>query len=391
MGEGRADVVLVVHHDAKPARKPRGLLPTEGFFGGRPPVLLYVLAVVFVAVVGMLDYFAGRHVSLALFYLMPIVLVTWNLGRRPGVVVAVVATTAGLAVDVAAASGGPVAYTDAALRLLVFLFVVWILSTLKEAIDGQQERLQAEREVADGLRHLNAVKDTLLHAVSHDLKGPLAAILGAMQTLRREEQLDLTLEERTSLYTMIEQSGRKANRLVDDLLDLDRLDRGQVQPDREPTDVGELARRVARECVALQAHPVRVEADNVLVDVDPGKVERIIDNLLVNAARYTPPATPVRISVVAAPAGIILAVEDEGPGVPDDLKVVLFDPFRQGPNAGSRGVGIGLSLVKRFAELHGGTARVEDRAGGGARFVIDLPGEISEKPATSAETQLRAV
>ena len=97
---------------------------------------------------------------------------------------------------------------------------------------------------------MNEVKDTLLHAVSHDLKGPLAGILGSVQTLHRAEQIGLTEEERATMLDMIEQGGKKMNRLVDDLLDLDRLDRGHIQPEREPTDVGELARRIARELPA---------------------------------------------------------------------------------------------------------------------------------------------
>jgi signal transduction histidine kinase len=87
--------------------------------------------------------------------------------------------------------------------------------------------------------------------------------------------------------------------------------------------------------------------------------------------------------------GIELTIEDEGPGIPEDLRDVLFVPFRQGPNAGGRGVGIGLSLVKKFAELHGGTAVIEDRTGGGARFVITLPGRIGRLE--PAERRLHAV
>ena len=91
-----------------------------------------------------------------------------------------------------------------------------------------------------------------------------------------------------------------------------------------------------------------------MVEVDPSKVERVIENLLVNAARYTPPGTAVLVQVTARPDGIVLVVEDDGPGIPDELKDVLFEPFRQGEDSSGRGVGIGLSLVQRFAELHGG-------------------------------------
>jgi len=367
-------------------------LPTQSFFDGRPPALVYALGVTFAVAAGGLEYATDARLTLALFSLMPVVLVTWNLGGRPGAAIAVLSTAGVVVADLLARSVHGVApYWDGAVQLLVLLFVAWILATLRQAVDEQQVRLDVELRAAEDLRHLNAVKDTLLHAVSHDLKGPLAAILGAMQTLRREAQLALTPEELESLYTMIEQSGHKMDRLVDDLLDLDRLDRGQLQPRRVPADVGALARRVTRESTSLDGHPVRIDADAVLVSVDAAKVERIIENLLLNIAKHTPPATPVRVRVTARADGVELAVEDEGPGIPEDLRVEVFDAFRRGPNAGGSGVGIGLSLVKRFAELHGGSAHVEDRVGGGARFVVWLPGSVSQELPAAEEGHLRVV
>jgi signal transduction histidine kinase len=252
-----------------------------------------------------------------------------------------------------------------------------LLDTLRAIIDAQWDLVEEESGRSSDLRQLNDVKDTLLHAVSHDLKGPLAGILGAMQTIRRDEELHLSADEREALYQVIEHSGRKMNRLIDDLLDLDRIDRGKVTPQRLPTDVGELARRVVADTAQLADHPVRVRADAVLAEIDPAKVERVIENLLVNASRHTPPGTAVIVEVVARRGGIDLVVEDDGPGVPDPLKEVLFEPFRQGEHSSGRGMGIGLSLVQRFAELHGGTARVEDGANGGARFVVELPCEVT--------------
>jgi two-component system sensor histidine kinase KdpD len=195
------------------------------------------------------------------------------------------------------------------------------------------------------------------------------------------------------LYEAIDVSGRKMDRLVNDLLDLDRIDREDLTPERSFIDVGDLAKRVMRECEQLGPHPVRVEADAVKIEVDGSMVERIIENLLVNAARHTPIGTPVHINVRARSDSVVLTVEDEGPGIPDELKESLFDPFRQGPGASGKGVGIGLSLVKRFAELHGGTAKVEDAPGGGARFVIILPGRVEAKDGQSSrgDVRLRAV
>jgi signal transduction histidine kinase len=377
----------------------RVLRSTKGFFDGKSPLLVAVLGLAFIAVVSVLDYLTGLQFSLSLLYLMPIGLVTWNLGRRWGAVAVVVSTVAGLVSDVlsspATSTTDPVPYWNGVVRFAVFLAAAMLLDTLRSIIDDQWGLFEEEADRSSDLREMNEVKDTLLHAVSHDLKGPLAGILGAMQTIRRDHELHLTADEREALHQVIEHSGRKMNRLIDDLLDLDRIDRGKVLPRRKPTDIGALARRVVADTEQLADHPVRVRADPVLVDVDPGKVERVIENLLVNAARHTPAGTAVLVEITAKADGIRLAVEDDGPGVPDELKLVLFEPFRQGEASSGRGMGIGLSLVQRFAELHGGSAHVEDGMTGGARFVVSLPGEITPLAAPAdeapAEHQLHAV
>jgi signal transduction histidine kinase len=362
------------------------LLPTEGFFDGKPPALVFALGVAFVAMVGTIDHFTGADVALHPFYLMPIVLVTWNLGRALGLVIVGLAAVAGQLADIQGSlTNGLVPSWNAIGWLAISLFVVWLLSGLKTAVQLQRRRIALEHEAAEALRRTNALKDTLLHAVSHDLKGPLAGIIGAMQTIRRAEELRLAGAEMDSLYEVVEVSGAKMNRLVDDMLDLERVDRGQVELERAPTDVAALARRVVSEASGVIDHPVDVSADEVLVDVDRAKVERVLENLLVNAGRHTPPGTPIHVRMIASSDGVVLEVEDEGPGVPETLRDVVFDPFRQGAGSGGRGVGIGLSLVRRFAQLHGGDAEVADRPGGGARFVVTLPGSVQPAPVAIPE------
>ena len=356
-------------------------LPTEGFFDGKPPALVLALGVAFVAMVGTIDYLTGPEITLHPFYLMPIVLVTWNLGRAFGLVIVGLGAVAGQVADIRGSlSNGLVPSWNAIGWLAVSLFVVWLLAAMKVAVQLQRERIALEREAAESLRQTNALKDTLLHAVSHDLKGPLSGIIGAMQTIRRSEARGLAGSERESLYEVVEVSGAKMNRLVDDMLDLERVDRGQVELERTPTDVAALARRVVREATGVIDHPIDVAADEVLVDLDRAKVERVVENLLVNAGRHTPTGTPIHVRVVAGAEGVVIEVEDEGPGVPESLRDVVFDPFRQGSRSGGRGVGIGLSLVRRFAQLHGGDAEVADRPGGGARFVVSLPGTVQPAP-----------
>jgi PAS domain S-box-containing protein len=243
-------------------------------------------------------------------------------------------------------------------------------------ITDTKRALEHEREVAQRLRALDQMKNTFLDAVSHELRTPLAAIVGIGLTLEHKAG-NLAEADRSDLYTRLVANARKLDRLLNDLLDLDRLTHGIVAPKRRPTDVAALAGRIADDWGLLNGRPPQVVAEQLTVSLDPGKVERIIENLLANAARHTPPDTPVwvRVERPADGDGVLLAVEDAGAGVPSELRDSVFEPFRQGPDTPTHapGVGIGLTLVARFAELHGGRAWVEERAGGGSSFRVLIP------------------
>ena len=210
------------------------------------------------------------------------------------------------------------------------------------------------------------MKNTFLDAVSHELRTPLAAIVGIGLTLEHKAD-NLADADRSDLYTRLVANARKLDRLLNDLLDLDRLTHGIVAPKRRPTDVAALAARIADDWGLLNGRRPQVVAQPLTVSLDPAKVERIIENLLANAARHTPQDTPVWVRVEQPPGGdgVLLAVEDAGAGIPAELRDSVFEPFRQGPDTPTHapGVGIGLTLVARFAELHGGRAWVEERPG----------------------------
>jgi PAS domain S-box-containing protein len=243
-------------------------------------------------------------------------------------------------------------------------------------ITDTKRALELEQEATRRLLALDRMKNTFLDAVSHELRTPLAAIVGIGLTLEHKAD-DLATEDRTDLYTRLVANARKLDRLLNDLLDLDRLTHGIVAPKRRPTDVAALAARIADDWAVLNGRRPKVVAEPVTVSLDPGKVERIIENLLANAARHTPPDTPVWVRVEDPPGGdgVLLAVEDAGAGIPAELRDSVFEPFRQGPGAPPHapGVGIGLTLVARFAELHGGRAWVEEREGGGSSFRVLIP------------------
>jgi PAS domain S-box-containing protein len=243
----------------------------------------------------------------------------------------------------------------------------------------QQLRDSLEREQASArqLRALDRMKGTFLQAVSHDLRTPLASVLGIAVTLQRHQQ-ELDARDAADLLQRLGKSARKMDRLLNDLLDLDRLAQPEVNPTREYVDLGDLVERVVMEVSAelLDQRPLHMDLRSLRLEVDPPKVERIVENLLANAARHTPPGTPVWVGVQSYDNGALLVVEDAGPGVPDQLRETIFQPFRQGPRPASHapGLGVGLALVRVFAQLHGGSAWVQDRRPGpGASFQVHLP------------------
>jgi signal transduction histidine kinase len=261
---------------------------------------------------------------------------------------------------------------------------------------GNASRFHELEESAKRLRTLDEMKNMFLDAVSHELRTPLAAVLGITLTLGRED-VPLSEEETEDLLERLTANARKLDRLLSDLLDLDRLARGIVEPNRKPTDVGDLVRGVLDSSDLLGRRRIEVDIAPVVLPLDAAKVERIIENLLANTVRHTAEGGTIWVRVTPEDGGVLIGVDDEGGGVPDELKEAIFEPFRQGPQRSrhSPGVGIGLSLVARFAQLHGGRAWVEDRPGGGAAFRVFLPGvemdaaEMSQDEGSSAGDPIR--
>jgi PAS domain S-box-containing protein len=216
--------------------------------------------------------------------------------------------------------------------------------------------------------------NTFLDAVSHELRTPLATVIGVAKTLKRAGG-SLTEEDVADLVARLVNNADKLDRLLTDLLDLDRLTKGIVAPKLRRTDLAALLGGVAQEWRQRSGRRLEARVEPVVATVDAAQVERIVENLLANAERHTTPDTPVWVMLARRDDGVLLAVEDAGAGVPRELQAELFEPFRRGPQAPARtpGAGIGLTLVARFAELHGGRAWVEEREGGGASFQVLLP------------------
>jgi PAS domain S-box-containing protein len=230
-------------------------------------------------------------------------------------------------------------------------------------------------------KRVEDLRESILSAVSHELRTPLTAIVGFALTLRKYGAM-ISVEKRDEIVDHLTEEARRLERLLTDLLDLDRLRAGFAGASFHSTSLDRLVADVAAEYEA-DGRPVVLEVEPVEADVDAPKVERIVENLLANAFRHTPPGSEVRVRLAAAENGALICVDDRGPGVGEHERASIFEIFRRGEAglASARGTGVGLALVAQFAGLHGGRAWVEDNPGGGASFRVFLPAHPAPAPA----------
>lgn len=234
------------------------------------------------------------------------------------------------------------------------------------AIDAADSRVQAETE---------QVRSSLLSGVSHDLKTPLAAIAGASSTLLQSESMDRSTK-RELLETVADEATR-LNRLLENILQMSRLDAGGSVPNRQWHVLEEIVgSALHRTRQTLSDHPVIVSIDEnlPLISVDGLQMEQVFVNLLENAARYTPPGTEIQISASTDESHVNIVLADNGPGIPTGSEERIFDKFyRAAKDDAGRGSGLGLAICRAIVKTHGGRMIARNRPAGGAEFVIRLP------------------
>ncbi|MGR8007723.1 ATP-binding protein [Streptomyces hypolithicus] len=250
------------------------------------------------------------------------------------------------------------------------------------AVVLDRQRLVGEAEGARKLAEGNRIRTALLAAVSHDLRTPLAAIKAAVTSLRADD-VAWSEADQAELLEGIEDAADRLDHLVGNLLDMSRLQTGTVTPLFRETDLDEV---VPMALVGVPAESVGLDIPETLpmVDVDRGLLERAVANIVENAVKYSPGATPVSVAASALGDRVELRVTDRGPGVPDDAKERIFEPFqRYGDAPRGAGVGLGLAVARGFVESMGGTLTAEDTPGGGMTMVLTLravPGHAPVRP-----------
>jgi signal transduction histidine kinase len=227
-------------------------------------------------------------------------------------------------------------------------------------------------------RALSGLRSDFVSSVSHELRTPLAQIRLFAETLLLDRVR--TPEERRRSLEIIDQEARRLTQLVENTLLFSRAERGAVALDREPQDVARLVRQTIESFAPLAgARQARLTAEvpeTLTATVDEGAFRQILLNLLDNAVKYGPAGQEVRITLEGASKELRLAVEDDGPGIPERdrervwQRFVRLDRDRETPAAGA---GIGLSVVRDLVSLHFGRVSIEEGAGGGCRFVVSIP------------------
>ncbi len=246
-----------------------------------------------------------------------------------------------------------------------------------------RERLRTQAAQAEALAEGNRMRTALLAAVSHDLRTPLASIKASVSSLRQTD-VEWSEADEADLLATIEQNADRLDALIGNLLDMSRLHTGSLQPFLRPTAIDEVAPVAVGGLDDSLRLELTVPDGFPLVLADPGLLERVLANLFSNALRYSPAARPPELRAELADGMVRLEVVDHGPGVPDEQKERIFEPFTRVADR-HPGVGLGLAVAKGFAEAMGGRIEAGDTPGGGLTVTVTLPAAIPDKSALGAE------
>ncbi len=252
-----------------------------------------------------------------------------------------------------------------------------LLSVVAEQLGRTFERLRLQREAneAEVLRRTDELRTALMNAVSHDLRTPLSSIIASAGSLLQDE-VQWTDEERRDFLEAIESEAERLNRLVGNLLNLSRIEAGNLKPEKGWYDLGSLVNEVVgRLRFYTSSHPLTVDIPPGLppVEFDYVEIDQVLTNLVENAIKYTPAGTPVSIIARQINGTIEVEIADDGPGIPPDSLPRLFDAFYRAPGAKPQGSGLGLAVARGLVEAHGGQISARNRPDGGASFTFSLP------------------
>ena len=264
-----------------------------------------------------------------------------------------------------------------AIYLLAGFLMTGLLRELA-TLRAQREAFEHQRAETEALRQLDKMKSEFLAEMSHDFRSPITVVRGTLELLLSERPGALRPEQR-SLAQRADRNVRRLEEFSEDLLEMARIEHGAVALERVEIDGCALVREVVEDHRPLsdgrqQMLHVRCSTQSVTILADIGRLRRAISNLIVNAIKYGPTGSAIAIDASRDDGAFVVRVSDSGPGVEPDERERIFEKFSRGRRTASlAGAGLGLSIARSLVELHGGSLRYEDAAGGGATFVLSVP------------------
>ncbi len=260
----------------------------------------------------------------------------------------------------------------------ILLFLIYIIIALVNAVLTFKIR-EAESKARDKEEKEKTIKlyNTLLNSLSHELRTPIATIIGAVDTLKENKLSDTNKSE---LLEEIDKASSRLNRQVENLLNMSRLETGMLQLKQDWCDINELIYTVIQKITPLaDNHTINFTPDEQLplFKLDAGLMEEVIQNLVTNAILYTPKNTIIKIEASHQSDYCVVSVSDNGTGFPENEMQFAFDKFYRVPNTKTGGSGLGLSIVKGFVEAHNGTVTLKNNADSGAQFTVTIPSQTS--------------
>lgn len=261
-----------------------------------------------------------------------------------------------------------------------FLLIMYFIIAMVHAVLTYKIR-QIQKEARKKEAKANTLKlyNTLLNSLSHELRTPIATIIGASDNLLMNATR-LTEENKTNLLSEISLASLRLNQQVENLLNMSRLESGVIQPKKDWCDVNELIYASIKRIEDYSENhviDVRVKENLPLFKLDVGLMEQVLYNLVNNAVIYTPPGSKIIINADYTGNSCLITVEDNGKGFPQDEREKVFEKFYRLKYSKTGGTGLGLSIAKGFAEAHNGTIKLEASTSGGAKFTINIPTETS--------------
>ena len=361
-----------------------------------PPAWLGVLATLASVAIGTLVVYSLKSVapvvSLGVVYLPAILLISTVWGLRMGLLASVASAAAFNFFQIPPLHRFTIAEEENWVALAAFVIAALVSSTVAglararaveaerrreeadralaelEALTRERDRMQAEAVEAEAVRRSDELKTVLLRSISHDLRTPLTSIIAGGTALGSQT---LTADERAELSEGIVGEGRRLSRLVENLLDLSRLEAGKAEPHRGPVDLAEVLEAARQGRGGADSIRLAVDGQLPMVEADAAQLERAFANLLENGLRYGD-GRPVLVRSRLVGGNIVVRVVDQGPGIPESEWGRIFEPFQHG-DAVSAGSGLGLAIARGFIEANGGEIAIESLPGQGSSFVVTLP------------------